>query len=1386
MHVGDSGPRHLMLLMLAGRELDKHSYQLFVEKNSVSNERPMDSIKLRGFYSSTEEQNPEQQPGISENISSSFSFKEQQKMSNYSGLANNHSQMIAEDSEIQTKPEHSHEVLQEDIEMSSGSSGNDFSGNDTNENYSSGHDSHGHESDENGKESAMLMESSDCHKSSSSNAFSLMIANSEHNQSSSGCSSEQSTKAKTQKELLKTLQELKAHLPSEKRIKGKSSVLTTLKYALKSIKQVKANEEYYQLLMINESQPAGLNVSSYTVEEVETITSEYIMKNADMFAVAVSLITGRILYISDQAASILRCKRGYFRNAKFVEFLAPQDVSVFYTSTTPYRLPSWNICSRAESSTQDCMEEKSFFCRISAGKERENEISYHPFRMTPYLIKVQDPEIAEDQLCCVLLAEKVHSGYEAPRIPPDKRIFTTTHTPTCLFQDVDERAVPLLGYLPQDLIGTPVLVHLHPNDRPLMLAIHKKILQYGGQPFDYSPIRFCTRNGDYITMDTSWSSFINPWSRKVSFIIGRHKVRTGPLNEDVFAAPNYTEDRILHPSVQEITEQIYRLLLQPVHNSGSSGYGSLGSNGSHEHLMSVASSSDSTGNNNEDTHKDKPEVCQDAHKVKNKGQRIFTDNKAKLEYKRAPFVEKRNGPGGQVKDVMGKDTAVTAAPKNVATEELAWKEQPAYSYQQISCLDSVIRYLESCNVPGTAKRKCEPSSVPSLNSGVHGQKPADNAIQPLGDPAVLKASGKSNGPPVVGAHLTSLALPGKPESVVSLTSQCSYSSTIVHVGDKKTQPELEMIEDGPSGAELLDGQLLVPPSTSAHVNQEKESFKKLGLTKEVLAVHTQKEEQSFLNKFKEIKRFNIFQSHCNYYLQDKPKGRPGERGGRGQRNGTSGMDQPWKKSGKNRKSKRIKPQESSDSTTSGTKFPHRFPLQGLNTTAWSPSDTSQASYSAVSFPTVMPAYPLPVFPAAGTVPPAPETSVSGFNQLPGSGNPCPMQPSQFSAPLMTPVVALVLPNYVYPEMNNNLPQTLYHSQPNFPAHSTFSSQTVFPTQPPLATPSPFPQQAFFPTQPFHYNPPAVSEKVPVTEPRNQPSRSCTPQSVGPQDQASPPLFQSRCSSPLNLLQLEETTKTAESGAPVGLHGALSEEGAIGNIMTADNCSGKGSLPAESPMDAQNSDALSMPSVLLDILLQEDACSGTGSASSGSGVSAAAESLGSGSNGCDMSGSRTGSSETSHTSKYFGSIDSSENHHKTKMKAEMEESAHFIKYVLQDPIWLLMANADDTVMMTYQIPSRDLETVLKEDKQKLKQMQKLQPKFTEEQKRELIEVHPWIQQGGLPKTVANSECIFCEDNIQSNFYTSYDEEIHEMDLNEMIEDSGENNLISLSRVSEEQT
>lgn len=57
------------------------------------------------------------------------------------------------------------------------------------------------------------------------------------------CSSEESAKAKTQKELLKTLKELKLHLPPEKRNKGsKSKTLNTLKYALRCVRQVEGEQ----------------------------------------------------------------------------------------------------------------------------------------------------------------------------------------------------------------------------------------------------------------------------------------------------------------------------------------------------------------------------------------------------------------------------------------------------------------------------------------------------------------------------------------------------------------------------------------------------------------------------------------------------------------------------------------------------------------------------------------------------------------------------------------------------------------------------------------------------------------------------------------------------------------------------------------------------------------------------------------------------------------------------------------------------------------------------------------------------------------------------------------------------------------------------------------
>ncbi|KAM4749212.1 period circadian protein homolog 1 [Rhinophrynus dorsalis] len=1182
---------------------------------------------------------------------------------------------------------------------SHGSSGNESNGNESRESRSSHSSTSG-----NGKDSAML-EATESSKStnshspsppSSSIAYSLLSGSSEQdNPSTSGCSSEQSAREKNQKELMKALKELKIRLPSEKRGKGKSGTLATLQYALSCVKQVRANQEYYQQWTIDESQPCCLDMSSFTIEEVESVTSEYTLKNPDTFTAAVSFITGRIVYISDQASLILHCKRDVFKGATFAEFLAPQDVSVFYGSTAPYHLPSWSSCTSGESASMDYTQEKSVFCRISGGRERDLNLRYHPFRITPYLMKVRDTDNAEGQPCCLLIAEKIHSGYEAPRIPPDKRIFTTRHTPSCMFQEVDERAVPLLGYLPQDLIGMPVLFFIHPDDRPLMLAIHKKVLQQAGQPFDHSPIRLCARSGEYVTIDTSWSSFVNPWSRKVSFILGRHKVRTSPLNEDVFTAPKGSELKPLEPDVQELSEQIHRILMQPVHSTTPGGNGSAGSNTSQEPFHCNTSSSDSNVMVTEEGVDPKPmtfqEFCQNVNMVKNQGQQLFLGSRATRTPPRGHFPALSSA-----RPLLPPDAVIAPAdplPPRIpcVPEELVRKETTNYSYQQINCLDSIIRYLESCNLPSTVKRKCGSSSYTSSTSEEEKQKmgesdkddpssstPQQQELPPPPPPTSVGA------PPL--APLPPLPL-SKAESVVSITSQGSFSSTIVHVGDKKP-PDSDMVqmEESPCPA--------APPPP----------LRRLGLTKEVLSAHTQREEQAFLTRVHSLSQLRVFDPLPSGGLEE-----PNQRHQRGNKSpraaqlhaassGTLSSTSRGGRRGKSGKSKAKRPKPGKPLSSNAVPAPqnHETPLL--------PSPPP---------PPNIPGYSLPIYPPPRT--PAP---------------PLPRYP------LVTPIVALVLPNYLF--------------------------------QPPPVAPPFYPGVSGFP--PF-----APNTETPAPAPEAQTPAPAAPQATAscpppPSRSSSPPqrLFPSRCSSPLqlDLLQMEELP---QPGAGAGGEWELEEEvkggTALGSTVGGGPSTGPGNVeenrqPENCMGDPQESsshnDALSSSSDLLDLLLQEDSCSGTGSAASGS----------MGSNGGSTSAcGTTESSESGNTSKYFGSIDSSEMEMRVKKAEREEEERNVIRYVMQDPLWLLMSNTDNDVMMTYQMPPRDMECILQEDKEKLRQLQRYQPRFSEEQKKELAEVHSWMRRGGIPPVFTMGSCTGC-----SPEEPTYDEE--EVDMSEMMEEGGD--------------
>ncbi|XP_029946616.1 period circadian protein homolog 3 isoform X1 [Salarias fasciatus] len=1143
------------------------------------------------------------------------------------------------------------------------------------------------------------------------------------------------SKGQAHREAMVTVAEMKKRLPSDKRSSSKASTVDALHYALNCVKQVQANSEYYKLLMRN-GQDERRDATVCTLEELERVTSEHSLKNTDSFVVVFSLSSGRVLHASEQAPSILCCKRKFLESAKFVELLFHQDVNVFYSHTAQPHLPPWSN-SHTAGVLFDCAQVKSFFCRIRGGKDREGEMRYNPFRITPYLLKVQgtgkkgSSGEEEEEPCCLALAERIISGYEAPRIPMDKRIFTTTHSPGCVFLEVDDRAVPLLGYLPQDLIGTSLLTCIHPEDRPLLLSMHRKVLKYAGQsPFEHSPVRLRCQNGDYITLDTSWSSFINPWSRKVAFIIGRHKVRTSPLNEDVFAAQTKEDVPVTHEEIKDLQAKIYKLFLQPVHNNGSSGYGSLGSNGSHEHYISVASSSDSNGNMWEDSHREPmtlQQICADVNRVKSWGQQAYVDSS----HKAALFGKPAAAPRPQ------------ATPnREVRGHEETRKQTHIPSYQQINCVDNIIRYLESCTGPAL-KRKSECASLTSSSSSTSEEdKPAGatDATQATSDVVVLNSE-VSVGPSaaaVVGAPLTDITMSTKAMSVVSVTSQCSYSSTIVHV----PQPESEAtaLEDAPMGSEPADA---APASVRPAPSPAAEERRFIGLTKEVLSAHTQKEEQEYVDRF----RNRILQSPYSSYLQlDNSSMAHSHQPGEYLRPISAGG---WNRSRKGKpRHKRAKAPDSSDSYASPPGLPHRVP-----DSSWPSSESSHpqmgAPYSQAS-PLQVPFFPVmgkpgqeqppktqpPPGPAPVMLQPPDQLSYN-FNIMQSPQTLLGMQPVQMEPiqnlqniqnfptlqpmastqaynPYMTPVMAVILPNY--PTFTTGYPSIYPPSAPQLlpqaPIAMTGFSQTSVPYLQPQFQAQPGPHT--------HTSPGLLL---------------CSPRassSVGEEEEAAGPraLFSSsRSSSPLQLNLLQEELPKPSEGQGSAAHNR------------AESLHEQHANEGDAPSDSGNHDAQSTSSELLDLLLQEDARSGTGSNASGSGSGESGGSLRSGS-GSGSNGTSTSHTGSSNSSKYFASNDSSDTSRKAR-KSQEPPAEHKRNFEgVENSLWSMIQHTPEHVMMTYQIRTRDQNEVLAEDREKLRALQPLQPWFTQEQREELAEVHPWIQQHTIPQEIDTQGCVSC--------------------------------------------
>ncbi|OBS74973.1 hypothetical protein A6R68_14485 [Neotoma lepida] len=83
-------------------------------------------------------------------------------------------------------------------------------------------------------------------------------------------------------------------------------------------------------------------------------------------------------------------------------------------------------------------------------------------------------------------------------------------------------------------------------------------------------------------------------------------------------------------------------------------------------------------------------------------------------------------------------------------------------------------------------------------------------------------------------------------------------------------------------------------------------------------------------------------------------------------------------------------------------------------------------------------------------------------------------------------------------------------------------------------------------------------------------------------------------------------------------------------------------------------------------------------------------------------------------------------------------------VAEESIWRMIEQTPESVLMTYQVPERGREEVLREDLEKLTSMEQWQPQFSPAQKEELAKVRSWIHSHTAPQERRLQSCVACED------------------------------------------
>nr|XP_047906136.1 aryl hydrocarbon receptor nuclear translocator-like protein 2 isoform X7 [Anser cygnoides] len=215
---------------------------------------------------------------------------------------------------------------------------------------------------------------------------------------------------------------------------------------------------------------------------------------------------------------------------------------------------------------------RSFFCRIKCSRttvkeekeclpnpKKKDHRKYCTIHCTGYMKNWPPSEVGVEEendvekdssnFNCLVAIGRLHP-YIVPQKSGEIKVkateFVTRFAMDGKFVYVDQRATAILGYLPQELLGTSCYEYCHQDDHNHLAEKHKEVLQNKEKVFTNS-YKFRAKDGTFVTLKSQWFSFMNPWTKELEYIVSNNTVVLGhneSAEEQVPYASQPAEDAV--------------------------------------------------------------------------------------------------------------------------------------------------------------------------------------------------------------------------------------------------------------------------------------------------------------------------------------------------------------------------------------------------------------------------------------------------------------------------------------------------------------------------------------------------------------------------------------------------------------------------------------------------------------------------------------------------------------------------------------------------------------------------------------------------------------------------------------------------------------------------